>query len=292
MLRVLVILILLGAAGFWGLTIPRGAPAGTYDGLTGDPARGEVVFTAAGCASCHMADRATGEAQLVLSGGQRLQSDFGTFVVPNISPDPDHGIGGWSVADLGNAIQHGVSPEGAHYYPALPYASYVHMTAQEVADLHAYMMTLPPDATPSQPNELAFPFNIRRSVGLWKWLYAGQPFVMPAEGADQERGRHLVEALAHCGECHTPRTLLGGMDRSRWLAGAPNPSGEGTIPNITPAALDWSERDIVEYLTSGFTPEFDSVGGHMAHVVENMSRLPESDRQAIAAYLKRLSGVQ
>lgn len=292
MLRGLVILILLGAAAFWGLTIPQRAPAGTWDGLTGDPVNGEVVFTAAGCASCHMAERATGEARLVLSGGQRLQSDFGTFVVPNISPDPTHGIGGWTVADLGDAIRHGVSPDGSHYYPSLPYASYSHMTAQDVADLHAYLMTLPPDATPSQPSTLAFPFSIRRAVGLWKWLYANQPYVMPAEGAEQERGRYLVEALAHCGECHTPRTALGGMDRSRWLAGAPNPSGEGTVPDITPAALDWSEAEIVAYLTTGFTPEFDSVGGHMSHVVDNMSRLPESDRQAIAAYLKRLSGIQ
>jgi mono/diheme cytochrome c family protein len=291
MLRGLVILVLAGGAAFWGLTIPRGDAAGTYDGLTGEVERGRIVFTAAGCASCHMADGATGDAQLVLSGGQRLQSDFGTFVVPNISPS-DQGIGGWSVADLGNAIRHGISPAGAHYYPALPYTSYHLMEPADVADLHAYLMTLPPDATPSPPHEIGFPFNIRRTLGLWKWLYADQPYVMAAEGADQVRGRYLVEALAHCGECHTPRNAIGGMDRGRWLAGAPNPSGTGDIPNITPGALDWSEADIAEYLTSGFTPEFDSVGGHMAHVVENMSRLPETDRQAIAAYLKRVPAVE
>jgi mono/diheme cytochrome c family protein len=106
-----------------------------------------------------------------------------------------------------------------------------------------------------------------------------------------ERGRYIVEALAHCGECHTPRNLLGGLKTSKWLSGAPDPSGKGRIPNITPAALTWSEDEIVDYLTTGFTPEFDSVGGHMAHVVDNMARLPESDRRAVAAYLKAIPPV-
>ncbi len=294
MWRGLVIAGLLGGAGFWGLTVPRGAPEGTYDGLSGDAARGEAVFHAAGCASCHMAPGATGDAQLVLAGGLRLDSDFGTFVAPNISPDPDHGIGGWTVAELGNAIQHGISPDGAHYFPALPYTSYHRMDVADVADLHAWLMTLPPDATPSQPHEIGFPFNIRRTLGLWKWLYAGQDWVTPAAADDPValRGRYLVEALAHCGECHTPRNAIGGPDTGRWLAGAPNPSGEGDIPNITPGALDWSEADIVAYLTSGFTPEFDSVGGSMSHVVDNMARLPESDRAAVAAYLRRVPAVE
>ncbi len=291
MLRGAVILIVLGGVAFWALTIPRGAPPGTYDGLAGDPARGQQVFTAAGCASCHMAEGATGAARLVLSGGQRLQTDFGTFVVPNISPDPVQGIGGWTVADLGNAIQYGVGRDGRHLYPALPYTSYVRMTAQDVADLHAYLMTLPPDATPSAPSALAFPFTIRRALGLWKRLYADPPFVLPATDAAQERGRYLVEALAHCAQCHTPRNVLGGMDRARWLGGAPNPSGPGEIPNITPGALAWSEAEIVSYLTTGFTPEFDSVGGRMALVVDNMSQLPASDVAAIAAYLKRVPPV-
>jgi mono/diheme cytochrome c family protein len=107
-----------------------------------------------------------------------------------------------------------------------------------------------------------------------------------------ERGRYIAEAMAHCGECHTPRTALGGMDTARWLGGAPNPSGEGRIPNITPGKLGWSAGDIVQYLTTGFTPEFDSVGGHMAHVVENMARLPESDRQAVAEYLLAVPDVE
>lgn len=287
-LSVLSVLVAAGAAAGWWITAPDPLPAATFDGLTGDAGRGEVVFTAAGCASCHMAPDATGDAQLVLAGGQRFSSGFGTFVAPNISPSPE-GIGGWSVADLGNALMRGVSPEGAHYYPALPYASYAKMQPQDVADLHAYIQTLPPSDAASAPQELSFPFNIRRTLGVWKALYLSDDWVLQGDLTEEEqRGRVIVEALAHCGECHTPRTALGGLDASRWLAGAPNPSGEGTIPNITPAKLTWSKGEIVTYLTTGFTPEFDSVGGHMAHVVANMAKLPDSDRQAVAAYLAKV----
>jgi mono/diheme cytochrome c family protein len=289
LLPALAILALGGAVGGWLITAPDPLPAAAFDGLTGDPVRGELVFTAAGCASCHAAPGATGEAELVLAGGQRFPSDFGTFLAPNISPS-EAGIGGWSLADLGNALMRGVSPDGAHYYPALPYASYAKMQPQDVADIHAYMQSLPPSDVASQPHEMGFPFNIRRSVGVWKALFLNTDWVLTGDLTPEEtRGREIVEALAHCGECHTPRNALGGIDTARWLAGAPNPSGEGTIPNITPAKLTWSTGEIVTYLTTGFTPEFDSAGGHMAHVVTNMAALPDTDRQAVAAYLKKVT---
>lgn len=280
--------VLCGGAA-WVMIRPQPLAADHYAGLTGDPARGEDVFHATGCASCHAAPGASGEAKLILAGGQAFPSEFGTFIAPNISPDPQQGIGGWSVSDFGNALQRGVSPEGAHYYPALPYWSYARMEAQDVVDLYSYVQTLPPDATPSQPHQIGFPFNIRALLGGWKLLNRNTDFVVQGDLTEAEtRGRYLVEAMAHCGECHTPRDALGGLDTSRWLAGAPNPSGQGTIPNITPAALDWSEGEIVAYLTSGFTPDYDSAGGHMVPVIENMAQLPESDRAAIAAYLKKV----
>jgi mono/diheme cytochrome c family protein len=190
------------------------------------------------------------------------------------------------VLDLANAITRGVSPEGEHYYPALPYASYAKMRLEDVADLHAYLQTLPADATPSQPHELAFPFSRREVLGVWKLMFLNDDWALPGNlTPTADRGRYIAEAMAHCGECHTPRNALGGMDTSRWLSGAPNPSGQGRIPNITPDALGWTEADIVQYLTTGFTPEYDSVGGHMVHVVENMARLPESDRLAVAQYI-------
>jgi mono/diheme cytochrome c family protein len=240
-----------------------------------------------------MAAEAKGEAELVLSGGQRFPSDFGTFIAPNISQDVEHGIGSWTLLDLANAITRGVSPKGEHYYPALPYASYAKMEMQDVADLYAFLKTLPADPTPSQPHELGFPFNIRDSIGVWKLLFLSKNWALPGNlTPTATRGRYIAEAMAHCGECHTPRNLLGGMDTTRWLGGAPNPSGDGRIPNITPGKLAWSAADIVQYLTTGFTPDFDSVGGHMAHVVENMARLPESDRQAVAEYILAVPSVE
>ena len=292
-MRWLIVLGLVAAGGLYVLARPKLLPESGVAGLTGDPAKGELVFWAAGCASCHMAPEAKGEAELVLSGGQRFPSDFGTFIAPNISQDPEHGIGKWSLLDLANAITRGVSPEGEHYYPALPYASYAKMEMQDVADLYAFMKTLPADPTPSQPHELAFPFSMRETLGLWKLLFLSDEWMLPGNlTPTAARGRYIVEALAHCGECHTPRNMLGGMDTSRWLGGAPNPSGEGKIPNITPDKLRWAAADIVQYLTTGFTPEFDVVGGHMAHVVENMGRLPESDRLAVAEYILAVPSVQ
>jgi mono/diheme cytochrome c family protein len=296
MRRILGWLVVLGAGiagAMWFASAARGGDPTLVAGLKGDVAHGQQVFNAAGCASCHMADGATGDAELVLSGGQKFVTAFGTFVAPNISPDPDHGIGGWPLSDLVNAIKYGVSPQGQHYYPALPYASYAHMELQDIADLHAYLGTLPPDATPDIPHDLGFPFNIRRSIGVWKMLFLSDAWVVNGDlTAEEARGRYIAEAMAHCGECHTPRNALGGPDRDHWLAGAPNPNGKGSIPNITPGKLTWSADEIIEYLTSGFTPEFDSVGGHMAHVVENMSRLPESDRAAVAAYLKKVPAAE
>ncbi len=292
-MRWLVVLGLVAAGGLYVLARPKPLAAAAVADLTGDPAKGELVFWAAGCASCHMAEKAEGDAQLVLSGGQRFPSTFGTFIAPNISQDPDQGIGSWSLLDLANAITRGVSPEGEHYYPALPYGSYAKMEMQDVANLYTFLKTLPADPTPSQPHELGFPFNIRATIGGWKLLFLSDDWVLPGNlTPTATRGRYIAEAMAHCGECHTPRNLLGGLDKSHWLGGAPNPSGDGRIPNITPAKLGWVAADIVQYLTTGFTPDYDSVGGHMVHVVENMARLPESDRQAVAEYLLAVPSVE
>lgn len=278
----------LGGAIYWMVTQPDAVADEKLAGLVGDAEAGAVVFTAAGCASCHAGKDATGEAKLVLLGGQRFASDFGAFIAPNISPDPTHGIGGWSEKDFASALIHGTSPGGTHYFPAFPYTSYAKMTLQDVVSLHAYMKTLPQDATPSAAHEVGFPFSIRRNLGGWKFLFMDRDWVAGAETEQMERGRYLVEALAHCAECHTPRNLLGALDRSQWMRGAPDPSGKGRIPGIAPDQLAWSEADIVEYLTTGFTPEFDTAGGHMVSVIENTALLPESDRRAIAAYLLAL----
>lgn len=284
----LFVLALAGAGVTWVLTAPDTTLPEGHAGLTGDAARGEAVFWAGGCASCHAAEGAQGDARLVLAGGRRFPSDFGTFVAPNISPDPEQGLGRWSQEDFVRAMTRGVSPDGQHYYPAFPYTAYAKATPQDIADLWAFLRTLPSDATPSTPHEIGFPFSIRRSVGAWKLLFANDDgwAVDPVPSPEAERGRYLSEALAHCGECHTPRNALGALDTAQWFAGAPNPSGQGRIPDIRPGALTWSEADIRGYLKTGFTPEFDSAGGHMAEVVRNLSNLPDQDLAAIAAYLK------
>lgn len=295
MRRILSALVLLAALGlglFAFVARARPLPADALQGLTADLANGERVFWAGGCASCHAAADAKGEAKLVLKGGQRFPSPFGTFVAPNISPDPQAGIGGWTLVNLAAVLRDGVSPEGRHLFPALPYAAYAKMSDADLADLWAYLQTLPPSATPSQPHQIGFPFSIRRNLGLWKLVFQPRGWVLAdVPTPELERGRYLVEALAHCGECHTPRNVFGGLKTSAWLSGAPNPAGPGKIPNITPAALTWSEDEIYDYLTTGFTPDFDAVGGHMAHVVENLATLPDSDRRAIVAYLKAIPGV-
>lgn len=296
MKRFLTLLLALGVAGlaiFWFLTLPNRLPADAMAGLTGDPAKGEQLFWMGGCSSCHAAADATDAAKLQLGGGQEFPSPFGTFVAPNISPDREHGIGAWSSLDLANAMLRGVAPDGHNFYPAFPYTSFAHASTQDVADLYAYLMTLPPVTTPSQPAKVGFPFNIRRGIGLWKMLYMPKDWVLTGDLTPaEERGRQIVEGLGHCGECHTPRDAIGGMKRGSWLGGGPLPVGKGSFPNITTGKLDWTEKDIVEYLTTGFTPDYDSAGGHMALVVQNMAHLPESDRAAIAAYLKKVPPVQ
>ncbi|MCZ4288188.1 cytochrome c [Hoeflea alexandrii] len=285
-----------GAGIAWTLTAARPVAAERLEAIAaidGSASAGETLFWAGGCASCHAAPGADGDAKLVLSGGVRLKSDFGTFIAPNISPDPDAGIGAWSIADFANAMLAGVSPDGQHYYPAFPFTSYTRMTDRDIADLFAFLKTLPPSQVASLPHEVGFPFNIRRSLGGWKLLFfTDQPRVTLA-GPDEQiaRGQYLVEGPGHCGECHTPRNPIGGFVSDAWLSGAQNPEGEGVIPNLTPGGKSisgWSASDIAYYLESGFTPDFDSVGGSMVDVQKNMAKLTGGDRDAIAAYLKAL----
>ncbi len=288
-LGILIALVAVGSGVAWGVLRASPVDEDRFAALSGDPDNGQVVFTAAGCASCHHAPDAEKDAKLVLTGGQKFPSDFGTFIAPNISSDPEHGIGSWSLTEFASAVTKGVSPDGAHYYPAFPYTSYTKMTDQDVADLWAYMQTLPASDAPSQPHEVGFPFNIRASLGGWKLLFMSDEWVVQNVSTEAEtKGRYLVEALAHCGECHSPRNALGGLDRNNWLAGAPNPAGDGRIPALTPGQLDWASEDIAYYLESGFTPDFDSVGGHMVEVVDNFAKLSAEDRTAVAQYLKAL----
>ncbi|MBZ9702553.1 MULTISPECIES: cytochrome c [unclassified Mesorhizobium] len=282
-----------GAVAAWTLSAPVKLDAETMAKLApGDAARGKRIFDAGGCTSCHAKPGSKGDERLELVGGLELKTPFGTFVPPNISQDPKDGIGAWSAEDLANAMLKGVSPSGEHFYPAFPYTSYARMKPADIADLYAFLKTLPAVAGRAPANSLSFPFNIRRGIGLWKRLYLSeQPVVSLPEGAPGPviAGRYLVEGPGHCGECHTPRDLAGGTKKSEWLAGATAAEGSGIVPNVTSGEGgigDWSQADIANYLETGFTPDFDSVGGAMVDVQRNMAELAPEDRAAIAAYLK------
>lgn len=293
----LILFVIAAALAFYVLTRPQRLDETVTASMdAGDAVAGERMFNAGGCASCHAAEGAEGGARLQLGGGLALKTPFGTFHAPNISPDKATGIGNWSGADFANAMMRGVSPQGTHYYPALPYTSFARMKTGDVADLWAYMKTLPPVDQTNLPHDLPFPFNVSRGLGLWKRLYLSTEPVIAIDETNPHLvlGRYLVEGPAHCGECHTPREITGGVDKSRWLGGGPAPEGDGRIPNITPSddgIGSWSVSDIAYYLESGFTPEFDSVGGAMVEVQRNMARLTPEDREAIATYLKAVPPV-
>ena len=287
----LVIVVLAAVAGgaFWLLTKPQVLQASTLADYTPDIANGATMFHAGGCAGCHATPGI--EDRTRLGGGLALRTPAGTFNVPNISPDVKHGIGGWTEAQFVTALLRGTSPGGAHLYPSFPYGSYAHMRLNDARDLFAYLRTLPPVESDVPPHALHFPFSLRFAIGLWKLLYFDARTFAPDPSRSEtwNRGAYLVNALAHCAECHSPRNWLGGIVESQRFAGGPNPEGRGWIPNITPKGIGhWSEKDIASMLESGMLPEGDFLGGSMAAVIRSTAQLSPDDRMAIATYIKSL----
>jgi mono/diheme cytochrome c family protein len=282
----------IGFAAFWIITAPASVPASALPPRTPDLENGKVMFYAGGCASCHASTRQRDATRL--GGGLALESRFGTFYAPNISPDRDDGIGRWNEADFITALWKGTSPQGQHYYPAFPYTSYQRIALDDARDLFAYLRTLPAVAGKAQPHQVPFPLNWRRLLGGWKFLFLdGQPFRPdPSKSAQWNRGAYLVNGPGHCAECHSPRNLLGGIEAGMRFAGGPDIEGKGWVPNITQKGLaDYSEKDIAYLLETGQTPDGDSVGGAMTAVIRNTSQLPAADREAMAVYLKSLAPV-
>ena len=288
----LAVLGLIGLGAFWLVTITVDHSSLSADaGLLARPRQWRDDVHHRRLRSCH---KTVGQGdRLKLGGGVGLRSPFGTFYAPNVSTDKTHGIGGWSELAFVNALMRGVGEDGEHLYPALPYTSYQRMRLEDVRDLWAYMKTLPATADASKPHDVPFPFNIRRALGGWKFLFMDdRPFVAdPSKDVVWNRGAYLVEGPGHCAECHSPRNALGGIKADERFAGGVDVESGGWIPNITPHADgigDWSEADVAEFLKTGFTPEFDSAGGGMAEVIRNTSRLSDEDRVAIAKYIASL----
>ena len=279
----------LGFVAFWIVTVPAKVPASALPPHTPALANGKVMFYAGGCASCHAS---TGQQDPTrLGGGAPLESPFGTFYPPNISSDPNDGIGRWSEADFVTALWKGTSPDGQHYYPAFPYTSYQRIALDDARDLFAYIKTLPAVAGKALPHQVPFPFSWRRLLGGWKFLFLdGQPFRPdPTKSAQWNRGAYLVNGPGHCAECHSPRNVLGGIESGKRFSGGPNIEGKGWVPNITQKGIaDYSENDIAYLLETGQMPDGDSVGGPMRAVIRNTSQLPAADREAMAVYLKSL----
>lgn len=278
------VLTLLRCAGC-ALLVTAGA---AFAATAGDAGRGEYIATAGGCVACHTA---SGKDAVRFAGGHALKTPFGTFYGPNITPHPQAGIGRWSEADFVRAMRNGVRPDGAHYFPAFPYPSYTRIVDADLRDLWAYLRSLPPNARQNQEHDLRFPFGFRFLLWGWKRLF----FTPGPTAADARtdtpvaRGAYLVNALSHCGECHTPRNMLGGPKRDRFLAGGKGPDGKG-VPNLTPTRLKkWGDGELKDFLTTGLTADGDVTAESMGEVVTNtLSRLTAEDLAAIIAYLRSL----
>jgi mono/diheme cytochrome c family protein len=256
-------------------------------GLVGDAERGAYLIRLGGCVSCHT-DTAGGGAQL--AGGAALATAFGTFHAPNITSHPEAGIGSWTLAQFSSAMSDGEGPAG-HLYPVFPYDNYTLMGDQEIADLYAALKDVPPSANVAPAHQVLFPFNIRLALAGWKNLFFKPARYAPDPNQSEQwnRGRYLAIGPAHCVACHSPRNALGAIDAGREFTGNPAGGPGGRAPSITRDALLSEGYDpalLIDALKTGFTPNFDVLGGAMGEVVrDGTSQWTDEDLQALAAYL-------
>jgi len=266
-----------------------GGHASTEQPVQGSAEHGQELAGLAGCAACHTAEGGTPYA-----GGHGVETPFGTFYGSNLTPDAEHGLGAWSYADFEQAMRHGRDPQGTPYWPAFPFTSFQRMSDADLRDLWAWLRTLPPSPTPDLPHETR---RGRWQLGFWRPLAFRDRGVFepdPDRSPEWNRGRYLVDAVGHCGECHTPRGAIGGLKRRRYLGGSDLEPEPG--PNITPhpdALGDWSVDDWVTFFELGMTAEGDFVGGEMGRVIEQgTATLSAADRQAMATYLVSIEPVK
>ncbi len=264
-----------------------------------DPENGRRMFQATGGCTCHTNYPGEGEGAPMLAGGRAMETPFGVFYSTNITPDAETGIGRWSTADFVRAMREGLSPEGEHYFPTFPYPSFSGLGDADLADMKAYLDSVPAIRRANKDPEAPFPFSWRPILLGWKFMnFSPRTFEPdPSRSEVWHRGRYLVEAAAHCGECHTPRTLTGGLDGSLQLAGSvEGPEGQ-LAPNITPHEETgigaWSKADVVWYLEMGLKPDGDDTQGLMSEVIEHgYANLPTSDLEAIAEYLASVPAIE
>lgn len=228
-----------------------------------------------------------------------METPFGVFFTPNLTSDPTYGIGRWRLEDLRRALRYGVSPENQHYYPVFPYGSFTGMSDADISDLWAYLRTVQAVPQPNRAHELGFPFNQRLAMAPWKilFLYRGPLEPAPEQSPVWNRGRYLVTSVTHCADCHSPRNILGAIDRSRFMAGVAGRDGgpDGwSAPNLTPDPRSGIGRwtvDGIAAVLAGRGMRGMHIGGPMREVVWNTAQLTEEDRRAIAVYVKSLPAV-
>jgi len=254
----------------------------------GNAQRGEYLAKAGGCVGCHTEAK---QGAQPFAGGRALKTAFGTFYGPNLTPHPQAGIGRWSEQDFVRAMREGRRPDGAHYYPSFPYPSFTKIADADLRDLWAYLRSLSPSARARQPHELRLPFRWRFLLGGWKWLFFSPGAFVPEPGRSPalNRGAYLVQALGHCGECHTPRNWLGGPKKNRFLAGA-KLDEKAKASNLTPTRLQkTSDAELKDILKTGMTADGDVLSEAMGEVVQNTtSQLTPQDLDALVAYLRSL----
>lgn len=263
---------------------PRGAVAADAERVK----QGEYLVHAAGCIACHTAKKGG----VRFAGGRALETPFGTFYSPNITADRETGIGSWTDDQFVDALHKGERPAGGRYFPVFPYTSYTKMTREDALLIKEYLFSLPPVKQANREHDVSFPFS-------WRFLQRGWRLVNFDEGrfepradksAEWNRGAYLVQALAHCGECHTPRNIMGGLKDSAFLSGTTEGPDNELVPNITPHATgigDWADGDVSTLLTDGTKPDFDDVQGSMAEAIDDgLKFLKPADLKAIEVYLK------
>jgi mono/diheme cytochrome c family protein len=268
---------------------PTGAPA---DFRETDPiARGRYLAEAADCQACHTDENGT-----PFAGGRAFKTSFGTLYSPNITADAQTGIGQWTDADFLKAVHQGVGRDGKRLYPAFPYAAYTYLTDEDVLAIKAYLFTLAPVRNSAPANALAFPFNQRWLMSFWGLLFNPDKRFepLPEQSVEWNRGAYLVEGLAHCGDCHTPRNLMQALDNTRKFSGALINGWRAYNVTADKAAGvgRWSDAELEQYLASGHAVGRGTASGPMAEAVEYSFRnLTANDIHAMVAYLRSVPAI-
>lgn len=253
--------------------------------IQGRVSEGTHLLQTSGCFACHTNVNEDGDDY---AGGPPLESPFGVFFAPNITSSKEYGIGDWDIVRFERAVRQGVNQHDQSYYPAFPYMSYRSLTDQDVADLFVALKSVEPVEVSSQDHDIGFPFNIRLGLKPWRWMFSSVKPIAIDQSTAEGRGRYLVDAVAHCGECHTPRNSIG-APIAPYLGGADLKPNGGWAPAIVGQALlqmDWTEDDLMYFLFDGMLPDGDYAGGSMVEVIDHgTSVMSVEDRTAIAKYL-------